>query len=749
MSHSTPDDTSNNLEVLSLPTSPECSSDGDRSTWPTEDHWRHIDDWLYRHKLAMMWMERDNKAIKGKQYILKQLPAQYSLMDRPRFSDNTIRDKFFYGHPSGAPFNSPKNFFPHFYWLVSGKSGICPCDCCKKRRPQTTASGSGTSTATTSHHPLAPRQWARGRPAKRASKLPAPRRITDSEGVPDVYRELVTRLSKESEIDEPVSEPRSMDWRAENKLVREHIVRIGLQGSYIPRVGEVVLWVPRLNDGKLKYNEQERSYQIYSSKMRRFIGRPDWRAGTVSEVPDKDPVVLEDLIEPTKKTWEVNYSGFRVETFPNPNSDDKSASLQYQYVHIYLLRPFNSWPTWLQGMPQKEWHPSIKHAMTVMSSVCMINKYHFKGVWPNASIYCRGMFLGPEMIVVGDTVRLKAKGATVNRLAPVTDVMVIKRIEFRLNSCIKDPQSPHLAKSYSIRIRGNIYSNLPTRACRNPDGYGSQPLNQQEVIDAFQQVGMSEYGAWYRTHRPGTAVEISHDMIIGRCYEPAAMELVFGHTSLDYDLFGMLASRDWSRKTDNRMEDGQDWFWADYRVQALSIDTLNGDEVGRYSKSREPRMWRGVLNILDGIPTQADWEAAKLPRNAGRQPGRPSKSQFAEVQKMSSLVSSGLNMEGSANVSSNDETVNTSSEEDNDKAEEMDMVAIKGSTTNSPPDLARIGHSKDDGIKDGDDDDDDEDDWDEDPAVLIQAFKPHHIPIRGNSNSPAKNPQFKRPRIGF
>lgn len=116
MSHSSPND---NLEVLSLPTSPECSSDGDRSTWPTKDMWRHVDNWLYRHKLAMMWMEKEGKAIKGsialpghilillvypltrtgKQYILRELPDQYALMDRPRFSDSTIvsASPFYFG----------------------------------------------------------------------------------------------------------------------------------------------------------------------------------------------------------------------------------------------------------------------------------------------------------------------------------------------------------------------------------------------------------------------------------------------------------------------------------------------------------------------------------------------------------------------------------------------------------------------------------------------------------------------------
>ncbi|OKL59666.1 hypothetical protein UA08_05334 [Talaromyces atroroseus] len=707
MSHQT---SSDNLQIIPLPSTPGFS-DGNQDAWPKEAYWRKTDDWLYRHKLAMMWMQKTNKLVKGQQYILDKLPDQFALLDRPRFSAPTIRDKFLYGHPSGAPFNSPNNFFPHFYWLMSGRSGLCACEPCRKKKFQARAAQGGTPDfiTPTAHH-RGPGRPSRGRPSRGGFRPDvAPRQFTDSEGVPDIFRETVTRLSKEGEIDEPISEPQSMDWRAENKLLREQLVRINMQGSYIPRVGEVVLWIPHLSrHDELRYNEQAGSYQIFSHEKARFKGIPEWRAGTISETPDKDPVVLDDLIEPTQKKWEVNYSGFRVETFPDPNSDDKSASLQYQYVHIYVLRPFNSWPIWLEHVPQKEWHPSITHAMTVMSSISMVNKYRFKGVWPNASIYCRGMFLGPEMILVGDAVRLKPKGAKAgsagDALPSVTDIMVIKRIEFRLNSCIDDAQSPHLAKSYSVRVRGNVYTLAPHKAYRKEGEYSSLPLNRQEVIEAFQQVGMSEYGLWYRTHRPGTTVEISQDMIIGRCFEPPAMQVLFGRSSssfssspcLDFDLFGMLASRDYSRQTDNRMAEGQHWFWADHRVQALGIDTLNGEEVGRYSEARDPRMWKGVLNILDGKASQADWNAAKLPRSAGRQPGRP-KSRFAEIQKMSSLVSSGLNMDISANVSSSDETVNTSEEEEEEEEQDEDEEeSIKRTTSNSPFSIAGPVRDRDD-----------------------------------------------------
>lgn len=40
------------------------------------------------------------------------------------------RDKYLWGHPSGAVFNSPNRFFPHFYYLMTGGTTQCPCDLC-------------------------------------------------------------------------------------------------------------------------------------------------------------------------------------------------------------------------------------------------------------------------------------------------------------------------------------------------------------------------------------------------------------------------------------------------------------------------------------------------------------------------------------------------------------------------------------------------------------------------------------------
>jgi hypothetical protein len=455
-----------------------------------------------------------------------------------------------------------------------------------------------------------------------------------------------------------------MDWRAEHKHLQPYLVKLSLQNSLIPRAGELVLWTGEI-DGELIYDDETNTYRVYSFKHNQWLGVPDWRAGTVGQTPEED-VVLEDLLEPMPKHWAINYSGFRVETFPDPNSGDKSASLQAKYVHLNCIRPLNYWQVFLQGIPQEEWHPSIKYALTVMSSISLVDKYRFKGVWPDASVHCRGIFIGAELLIVGDAVRLKPKIHPPGNSNPeVTDVMVIDRIEFKLLSCSTDIKSPLLAERHVVRIRGKVYTRSPERAYRAPGMVGPpRPLSHEEVINAFQYIGMNGYGKWYPVQPPDRSMCVSQDMIIGRCYEPDAMKLIFDDTSLGLDLQGVSSGRMYSRQTDERIPPGMDWFWGDYRTQTLALDSLNGEDVGRYNEGRNPKMWRGCLQVIDGRATPSDLRDAALPR--GR--GRPSlgMAKFAEVGKTSKLVSSGLGttLGTSTNVSSTGDVTEASTSED-------------------------------------------------------------------------------------
>lgn len=475
-----------------------------------------------------------------------------------------------------------------------------------------------------------------------------------------------------------------MDWRAERKQLEKYLTKLDLQGSYIPRAGELVLWTPTL-DGVLSWNFDEKSVQVYSETEQRWLGTPDWRAGVIGQTPEED-TVLQDLVETAKKKHGVNYSGFRIETFPDPNSDDKSYSLHYKYVHLRCIKPLNSWELFLQNIPREEYHPSIENALTVMASFSLLDKYHFKGTWPNASVYCRGIYLGAELLVVGDAVRLKPAGYTMESgpRGHVTDIMVIDSIRMDLMGCVDDPKSEQLAERYGVRIQGPVYTTSRSRAQATGNSkLPPEPLTHEEIIKAFKLVGMSGYGDWYRLHPTDMMVEISPDMIIGRCYEPDAVELLFGSLSFGLDIHGVVNGRNYSRQVDERIPEGKHWFWGDFRTETLAIDSLNGQDVGHYSDARDLVMWRANLKVLDGTASVGDVRDAKIPGDVGRPPAK-STSSFAELNKTSTLVRSGLGTTDVSNPvsSAEEENGNGNDEEDSESEEDFSIPLpyIRGGT---------------------------------------------------------------------
>lgn len=434
--------------------------------------------------------------------------------------------------------------------------------------------------------------------------------------------ELKTRGSWSTAI----RETGSMDWRAERPRLDEYLEKLDMQPAYLPRVGELVLWSPGF-EGELAWNPATKSIQIYSSTERRYHGTPEWRAGVVGQVPEEE-VMLQDLVETAPKSSGINYSGFRVETFPDPLGMDKSYSLHYRYVPLNCIKPFNAYEIFLQGIPRPKLHPSIEYAMTIMSSFSLLDKHHFQGTWPNASISCRGIFIGAELLAIGDAVRLRT---------PTVDVMVIDAIKLHLTNCIEDPTSPQLAEQYKVRISGKVYTKHASKTAH--DIHHPQPLSPDQVADVFQTLGMTDYGSWYREHG-GKTITVSQDMIIGRCYEPDALQLLFGTLDCTLDVAGVQKARVYSRQVDNRIGEGKTWFWGDFRTQTLAIDSLNGEDVGHYSETRDVKMWRANLKIIDGDANPVDMRMAKIPGDPGR-PSKP-KSSFAEVGKLSKLVSTGL-----------------------------------------------------------------------------------------------------------
>ncbi|KAJ5084807.1 hypothetical protein NUU61_009386 [Penicillium alfredii] len=604
-------------------------SDGDMNTWPTEAKYTMPDDSRWRMSLAEMWLKKTGAYEEGVTYIIESLPEGYGLFSRPRGTNPSIQDSFLHGHPSGIYFQSRVTFFPHFYHLMTNSIKDCPCVPCKRAAKRNFPTKRKKRTMETSQ-----------------PQSPSPSYPCDEEG-PDYWRILVMKLKKQGTVDEEVEQRMNMDWVLTHEWLGEFFERMKLQAAFIPRRGETVLWTYSL-EGQLVWNDKTNAIEMLSDKGE-WLGIPEWRAGVVTQVPEEETVV-QDIVETSKKKHGVNYSGFRVEMLPDPLSDDKSFSLQSRYLPLKCIKPMNSWEIFLQTKRREDLHPSIENALTTMSSWSLLTKYRFEGTWPDASVFCKGIYIGSELLVIKDAVRLKPWGyklaeneddtSAKGLFHLVTDVMVIEEIRLVLTDCIDDPQDPQLANLYSPRISGKVYTIDQHRANSQP--FSDDPIKlmtADEVTAAFQQVGMHGYGGW-RQVAGGKSCTVSQTMVLGRCHEPDANEFLYGDRLLGHDLHSVLSGRRFSTQVDARIPEDKSWFWGDYRAETLGITTMNNIDCGPGAEQRaDPERWQAILKIAQGTHTPGDVRRAKLPSSAGRPPTKP---EFAQLGKTSKLVSSAL-----------------------------------------------------------------------------------------------------------
>lgn len=470
---------------------------------------------------------------------------------------------------------------------------------------------------------------------------------SDADG-PDYWKIHIMELKNQGTLDEEIKHPMNMDWALTNEWLEEYSTRLSLQPAFVPRRGETVLWLYDY-DGQLEWNLANKCYQIRNPDDS-WGEKPQWRAGVITQTPE-EPCTYLDINQTTKKEQPVNYSGFRVETLPDPLGADKSLSMQSTYIPLKCIRPFGAFARFIQSTPREQLHPSIEYAMITMASWSLLSHTRFHGTWPNARVENRGIFIGSELISIHDTVRLKPfgmsfedtlSGDTVTR--PETDpidVMVVERIWLEMKDCDADPKSPQLAKQIHPYLAGVVYTRDPNRLSR-PMPFGNAPLQKLSIVEVgnlFRQVGMHLYGDWYRV-AAGEKCVVSPSMVLGRCYEPEASMLYHGDDRLDFDLHSILNGRNYSASTDARVPDGVGWLWSASRVETLGLATMNGIECGLGAPQRENTgRWQAILKILNGPYTDADIRRAELPRRVGR----PSlKQTFGEVSKMSKLVSAGL-----------------------------------------------------------------------------------------------------------
>jgi hypothetical protein len=562
-------------------------------------------------------MQDRNEAKPGVKYTLERLPVGYALYQRPRA--NGTKDKYLFGHPNHKYFDSPNRYYPHFKHLMdnNGDTIGCPCTVCNARGgvlpgklpttsghfSQSTSSASGSnsrrvSSATASKPKVTsqpgPANGAGGSagtvyndPMGRPKTLRAGMDAThiDEDGTPDVYRNLIDRLKRHGKLDESIKEPLSLDWRAEQELIPDLMSKIQREPQWTPRVGDILLYVRNVPQGfKLSQDRQTGEYLLYNPQNNNYGPKTVWEAGLVSQAPA-------ERSEGGAHEWYVSQTGVRMEPVPNPNNTNKSLSKRYTYVPIEHTRPFCLWEEYVGYVPREERHSTIQNVFTISATMSLVGKHRFQGDWPTAYIHCHAIYLGSELIVVGDTVRLAPKAGHDN---VITDVLVVKTIRLRLsnlNSASSNDYDEGRPYNSEIWIYGSGYTTTASRS------------NREWLSESSTEIpkSASGYGVWFPLHPPNKELVVPFSRIISRLYERDALECWVPDPDLDSGRDGVLDARHFASKHDKRIvaNVSTSWFWADSRADALDLQTINGLNISKNDTKRDPNEWRKNIKILE------------------------------------------------------------------------------------------------------------------------------------------------------
>lgn len=678
-------------------------SDGDATHVPRPgSHTQVIPPTLYLEKIADKWMNARGEAQAGKKYILQNLPAGYTMWQRPRPSDARM-DSYLYGHPNRRPFDSPNRFYPHFEYMMdnAGNTMGCPCTvCCGASGilPRTNSTGSAARTrpasAVSSPHfslpvppsrvteasrneaapPTAP-SLLKGRPKTTSTGLDTTH--VDEEGTPDVYRNLIDKLKRNTTLDELIEQTLSPDWRAEQELLPKLLEDIRNNEQWMPRSGDVVLFVRNLPAGvKFVRHEITSDIQLYDTRSGECFGVPLWEAGVVSQTSSQTTKV--DLHDSGESETNVTQSGVRIEPFPGLNASDKSLSKRHKYVALRQTRPFILWSDLLDNIDETDWHPTVMNALTAASTLSLMVNYRFRGTWPNAIVYSHGIYIGFEMLAVGDTVRL-IPGAKSEQTV-CTDIMVIKSIRLKWTNLDKassndfDESEPYKSE---IWIYGCAYTTDPARSDK-------QWLTDQNKLPPK---AADEYGPWYPLHPASKELAIPCARILGRLHEREALSFFLtapqtDPPSLDTGRQALQEARNYSRQHDQRIcQNNVKWYWGNSRAEALDLHTVNGLQVADHDHERNLKNWRKQAKLLEAIdngkiPAPLEQSTTRLGGNASRFSSfmAPATStlplrspQGAELSGSSSISSSTGGPSGIGRKRSGTQVLKTEEAEDNEE----------------------------------------------------------------------------------
>jgi hypothetical protein len=741
----------------------DCNSDGDASKWPTADKgYTRNDDYFLQRIADDFWAkDRDQSDLGGPpssaSWRLDRLPAGYAGFEKARPNSKHV-DRYLYGHPRGQ-FRSLAEFYPHFKHLMDNGGPVgCSCKVCSGTKRASTGgltNGSNgarsVSPASTSRYftqpqikPNAPQQappvplsnitarpantplLSQGRLSPPSPPRP-PRKQVDEDGTTDIFRVLLDGLKAADDdvvIDRKIIESTSPDWRVGHDLLKELLDDWKSQPRFAPRTGELVMFVSDLKaDETLAWDEDLQTWRKAERSPAILLGRPKWEAGVVTQMPLQHVGEMDLTKIPDTKDNVVN-SGYRVEPLAKPGKDNKRFAKQHRYLPLHGIRPLTYWQDCLQDLPEAEWHPTVKHALSVTNTFCVIGRNRFKAVRDSlsgsqATVFCQGAYIGSDLITIGDAVRL-LPSPDEQKPSEVTDILVVTAIKLRLvniDDAGSDDWDDGCPYTLCLHISGKAFT-LDRK--RSFDSGGKVPIPSDSGL---LPLGLEGYGQWYHSTDPKQTkarLEVPFTRILGRVQESVALDTWFqapasskspengiqqfrkptmtaGHRRLSRGLSGLVQARAYAYAEDPRIDKaaGKSWFWADTRVEALDLHEVNNRFVGPKDDTRTKEQmadWRKLLKALDGNEHGlAVYHAERVKREE-----ESNKEKQGLAAGSYGMVGAAVTMPDVMSGSGTDETP----QQVEDADEDQDMVDV-GEDEN--------GDEDEDEDEDNDDDDDDED----------------------------------------
>lgn len=238
-------------------------------------------------------------------------------------------------------------------------------------------------------------------------------------------------------------------------------------------------------------------------------------AGVITQVPDTKVYVRTLGEEHGEEKEGLHLSGYLIEPFADFFRPEKDATVASLYVPTRNMCPFTYAVELHKGLFAREYHGSIYSAMERMCNVSLVYQQYIKGQWPGAILYFAGIYLGAELIVVGDAVRIRSEYLEKR----CHEIMVVKSIKLKYNDLKEDEDGTVTGEKFGLRrllFRGYGYTTDKDHLNRGEE----VPFPKEfEAHKAMRQQQKSH--TWYRIGKPAQEMEVDFSRIIGRLFEAA------------------------------------------------------------------------------------------------------------------------------------------------------------------------------------------------------------------------------------